>query len=251
MNEMIFYRSEQLEFVIVRNGILCFGEHSHASDIVVSAIVSGNACLSLSGKEYSLRSGDVFSVLPYENHSLTSDEPVCMLTMCIKKDLFSQDSGIYAGFVTAAVDGLCAKPELSQAEITTARKLCTAALTVYEAAYEALSSETDTLLEKGRQLIESAPESDDDIQTLADSSFMSKYHYIRRFREISGLTPNKFRLQSRVRKAQKLIADGEKVSDAAVMSGFYDQSHFDRYFKRIVGIPPKEYIRSLRNFVQE
>lgn len=251
MNKMIFYRSEQLEYVIIKNGILRFDEHSHASDIVISGIVTGSAFLKLNGKEHVLNSGDVFSVLPYENHSLTSDEPVCMLTMCIKKDLFFLEMNAYTNFVTAAVNGLCAKSELSESEKNTARRLCKTALTIYDAAYEALTSETDILLEKGRQMIESYPEIDDNIQSLADNSFISKYHYIRRFKEISGLTPNRFRLQCRVRKAQLLIADGEKVSDAAAISGFYDQSHFDRYFKRIVGISPKEYIHSLRNFVQE
>lgn len=248
---MIFYRGEQLEFVIIRRGILRFGEHCHASDIVVSGITNGCASLELNGKKQTLGSGSIFSVLPYENHSLTSDEQVNMLTMCIKKDLFSQDRSTYEHFVTSAVDGLCEKADMTNDEKRIAYKLCEAALTIYDAADDLISDETDELLAKGRELIESSPEREDDIQSLAESSYMSKYHYIRRFKAISGLTPNKFRLQNRIRKAQQLIADGEKVADAAAMSGFYDQSHFDRYFKRIVGIPPKEYIRSLRNFVQE
>ena len=248
---MTFYRGEQLEFVIIRRGILRFGEHCHATDIVVSGITNGCALLELNGEKQTLSSGSIFSVLPYENHSLTSDEQVNMLTMCIKKDLFSQDRSTYERFVTSAVNGLCEKGDMTDAEKSIAHLLCETALTIYDASDEVLPDESDELLAKGRKLLESSPEREDDIQSLADSSYMSKYHYIRRFKAISGLTPNKFRLQNRIRKAQQLIADGEKVADAAAMSGFYDQSHFDRYFKRIVGIPPKEYIRSLRNFVQE
>ena len=251
MNEMVFYRSEQMEFVIIHSGILRFGEHCHAADIVVSGITGGSALLMLGGKEHKLACGDIFSVLPYENHCLTSDEPADMLTMCIKRELFSQSREVYEGFVSTAVNGLCEKPELTDSEKNIARKLCEASMAIYDAADELFPRDTDELLEKGRQMLEASPENDEDIQSLADSSYMSKYHYIRRFKAISGLTPNKFRLQNRIRKAQQLIADGEKVADAAVMSGFYDQSHFDRYFKKIVGIPPKEYIRSLRNFVQE
>ena len=46
------------------------------------------------------------------------------------------------------------------------------------------------------QMLRDTPENDADIQTLADNSYISKYHYIRRFRAVSGLTPNRFRLQS-------------------------------------------------------
>ena len=182
MNKMILYRSEQLEYIVIKNDVLRFGEHSHASDIVVSGIVTGSACLKLNGKEHLLDSSDVFSVLPYENHSLTSDEPVCMLTMCIKKDLFSLEKNAYTNFVIAVVNGLCVRLELSEPERNMAQRLCTTVLAIYDAAYEALTSETDILLENGRQMIESFPEIDDNIQSFADSSFISKYHYIRRFR---------------------------------------------------------------------
>ncbi|MBQ2581409.1 MAG: helix-turn-helix transcriptional regulator [Ruminococcus sp.] len=251
MSEMLFYKGGQMEFVIVRGGKLAFDEHCHASDIVISGITGGYALLTLGGAVRELCKGDIFSVLPYENHSLRSQSPVGMLTMCIKKDLFSQEKAVYTQFVVGAVNGLCGCEGISETEKDIAQKLCEAALTIYDAADELMQSDADELLAGDVQMLQDTPENDADIQTLADNSFVSKYHYIRRFRAVSGLTPNRFRLQNRVRKAQQLIAGGEKITDAAVESGFYDQSHFDRYFKKIVGIPPKEYIRSLRNFVQE
>ena len=251
MSEMVFYKGGQMEFVIVRGGKLAFDEHCHASDIVISGITGGCALLTLGGAVRELCEGDIFSVLPYENHSLKSQSPVGMLTMCIKKGLFSQEKDVYTQFVTNAVNGLCGCEGISKTEKSIAKKLCESALTIYDAADELMQSDADELLAGDVQMLQDTPENDADIQTLADNSFVSKYHYIRRFRAVSGLTPNRFRLQNRVRKAQQLIAGGEKITDAAVESGFYDQSHFDRYFKKIVGIPPKEYIRSLRNFVQE
>ena len=70
MNKMILYRSEQLEYIVIKNDVLRFGEHSHASDIVVSGIVTGSACLKLNGKEHLLDSSDVFSVLPYGSKTM-------------------------------------------------------------------------------------------------------------------------------------------------------------------------------------
>lgn len=250
MNEMIFYRSQSLEFVIIREGILRFEEHSHTSDIVFSGIVKGQAVFSLNSEPHTVSANESFCVLPYENHSLTSDEPVDMLTMCIKKELLQSDSDTLA-IIAEAVQGLCMQGELSDNEKNMARALYASASELWDSFIEHEEAEQDILLAEGRKLLEDNPENDSDIQDLAEGCFMSKYHYIRRFRDISGLTPNRFRLQNRVRKAQRMIADGRSISDAALTSGFYDQSHFDRYFKRIVGIPPREYIRSLRNIVQE
>ncbi len=69
--------------------------------------------------------------------------------------------------------------------------------------------------------------------------------------EVSGLTPHKFQIQCRIRKAQKLLLNGENIVNVSVAVGFYDQSHFDKYFRKIVGMTPKDYIKSVSNFLQE
>ena len=73
---------------------------------------------------------------------------------------------------------------------------------------------------------------------------ISSYHMIRKFRSENGLTPHKFQMQCRIRKAQELLRDGYKVTDVAQMVGFCDQSHLDRVFKKQVGITPEQYTES-------
>ena len=73
---------------------------------------------------------------------------------------------------------------------------------------------------------------------------ISSYHLIRRFSAETGLTPHKFQMQCRVRKAQELLREGYKVIDVAQMTGFCDQSHLDRVFVKQVGITPEEYSKS-------
>ena len=64
------------------------------------------------------------------------------------------------------------------------------------------------------------------------------------------MTPHQFCIQNRIRKSQSLL-DGEKtISRIAAEMGFYDQSHFDKAFHRIVGISPSEYIRSKKRIGQ-
>ncbi|MBR4325518.1 MAG: helix-turn-helix domain-containing protein, partial [Bacteroidales bacterium] len=69
---------------------------------------------------------------------------------------------------------------------------------------------------------------------------------IRKFKSKIGITPHQFLIQVRVRNAQKDIAAGGRLIDAAIDNGFYDSSHFDKCFQKIVGIPPSEYSKKTR-----
>ena len=95
-----------------------------------------------------------------------------------------------------------------------------------------------------RKCIIGNPEVEINIAQMAEMVHISKYHMLRRFSEENGLTPHKFQLQCRIRKAQELLRDGMKVVDVAAVLGFCDQSHLCRVFKKQVGISPEEYINS-------
>lgn len=79
---------------------------------------------------------------------------------------------------------------------------------------------------------------------MAEQIHISKYHLIRKFTDENGITPHRFQIQCRIRKAQRLLEQGEKVIDVAQAVGFCDQSHLDRAFKKQVGISPEEYANS-------
>jgi len=96
-----------------------------------------------------------------------------------------------------------------------------------------------------RQLILDAPESVFFIEDMAKNINVSPYHMIRQFKAVCGLTPHRFQIQCRVRRAQKLLQDGKRVVEVAYETGFYDQSHFDRCFRKIVKLTPNEYKSSI------
>lgn len=95
-----------------------------------------------------------------------------------------------------------------------------------------------------RKQIVGNPEVEIKIAEMSEKVHISKYHMIRKFSEENGLTPHKFQLQCRIRKAQELLLNGMKVVDVAATLGFCDQSHLCRVFKKQVGISPEEYINS-------
>ena len=88
------------------------------------------------------------------------------------------------------------------------------------------------------------PEMEISIAQMSEKVHVSPYHMIRKFSSENGLTPHKFQLQCRVRKAQELLESGMKVVDVATTLGFCDQSHLCRVFKKQLGISPEEYINS-------
>lgn len=95
-----------------------------------------------------------------------------------------------------------------------------------------------------RRKIIGNPELEISIADMSEKVHISSYHMIRKFAGENGLTPHKFQLQCRIRKAQELLESGMKVVDVAAAVGFCDQSHLCRVFKRQMGISPEEYIKS-------
>ncbi len=70
-----------------------------------------------------------------------------------------------------------------------------------------------------------------DIETLAGVAIMSKYHFLRTFRHIVGMTPYQFVLSVRMRRvAVRLATSSEPVSAIAFETGFGDLSTFNGRF---------------------
>lgn len=79
------------------------------------------------------------------------------------------------------------------------------------------------------------------LQKLADEIDLSKYQLIRGFRREEGTTPWKFLIEKRIEKVKELLAEGMPPGQAAVESGFYDQSHLNKVFRENTGQTPKKY----------
>jgi AraC family transcriptional regulator len=79
--------------------------------------------------------------------------------------------------------------------------------------------------------------------TLAELSFiadMSTYHFARTFKQVTGMAPHQYVLNARIERAKSLLLQGNlSIAEIASKVGFFDQSHFTRYFKRLVGVTPQ------------
>ncbi|WP_433795699.1 helix-turn-helix domain-containing protein [Actinoplanes sp. CA-252034] len=66
-------------------------------------------------------------------------------------------------------------------------------------------------------------------------------HLVRSFHREFGMTPHQYLISRRVDTARRLIHTGRPLRAVATDSGFHDQPHLNRHFKRILGISPGRY----------
>lgn len=80
------------------------------------------------------------------------------------------------------------------------------------------------------------------LSDLAEEARMSRYHFLRTFREVAGVTPHQLLLRTRLhRAAVALRRSAQPVLDVALESGFADLSTFNRQFRRAMGVNPTRF----------
>jgi AraC-like DNA-binding protein len=86
------------------------------------------------------------------------------------------------------------------------------------------------------------------LKELARHADVSPFHLNRAFTHQIGMPPHAFQIQVRIANAKKLLRNGLPPARVASMTGFADQSHFIRHFKRLTKITPGEYAKTARTF---
>ena len=92
-----------------------------------------------------------------------------------------------------------------------------------------------------QSLIDDDPAMPLTLSDLARSCGLSRFQVLRGFARATGLTPHAYLVQRRIQLARRLIAGGTSLADAALGSGFSDQSHMTRIFVRTYGVSPRAY----------
>ena len=87
------------------------------------------------------------------------------------------------------------------------------------------------------------------LKELANLVNLKPLRLLRVFRQTFGLPPHAYLTQLRVTQARKLLARGMLIAEVAVDTGFSDQSHLHRHFKRIVGVTPGQYVRGFKEII--
>jgi AraC family transcriptional regulator len=84
------------------------------------------------------------------------------------------------------------------------------------------------------------------LSELAREAGLSASHFARSFRHSTGKTPYQYLLLLRVERARIAMRDSRaSLAEVALVSGFADQHHLARVFRRVTGLTPSSYRRSL------
>ncbi|MCH0566070.1 MULTISPECIES: AraC family transcriptional regulator [unclassified Streptomyces] len=80
--------------------------------------------------------------------------------------------------------------------------------------------------------------------TLAEASAVLQAHpahLVRAFSGAYGIAPHQYLTSRRVDRARRLLLDGLPPAETAAATGFHDQAHLTRHFRRLVGVTPGRY----------
>lgn len=94
---------------------------------------------------------------------------------------------------------------------------------------------------RAQTMIDDDPTASVSLARLAREAGLSRFQLLRGFAKQNGITPHAYLVQRRIGLVRRMIASGVTLSDAALSSGFADQSHMTRTFVRAYGMTPGDY----------
>ncbi|SDN72934.1 helix-turn-helix transcriptional regulator [Vreelandella arcis] len=103
----------------------------------------------------------------------------------------------------------------------------------------------DALLGLAKEYIHAHLDVDLSLDDISQAAHLSKYHFLRLFRQHYGITPHQYVINCRINAARSALDQGASLTEVALRYGFADLSHFNRRFKRIYGMTPHKYQRDI------
>jgi AraC-like DNA-binding protein len=85
------------------------------------------------------------------------------------------------------------------------------------------------------------------LRELASVANLSPFYFHRVFCREAGMPPHAYLVQIRLLRAKDLLRRGRPIAHVALATGFADQSHFTRHFKRLMGVTPTQYAGQGKN----
>lgn len=106
----------------------------------------------------------------------------------------------------------------------------------------ARTKRTETRIAEVLRHLESSAVQSLRLEDLARMAGLSRYHFLRAFKSVTGVTPHQWVLRARLRDAaHRLATSRSSVTEIALDAGFTDLSNFIRGFVAEYGVSPRKY----------
>ncbi len=112
----------------------------------------------------------------------------------------------------------------------------------------ALGEHVYALIRQSKAFIDSYFHDQIELETMAAVAFMSRFYYIRIFKQVYGVTPRQYLRDLRITKAKALLQKGLPVTQVCHAVGYNSLPTFSSAFKRGTGLSPRAFQKvNLRN----
>ena len=239
-----------------------FPNHFHEY-YVVGFIEKGQRFLSCKNKEYTIEQGDLLLFNPRDNHTCEQIDGKTLDYRCINiqpeimsKAVFEITGKEYLPYFTSQVvfhsELVSLLHELHQIIMEEERDFRKEEIFFFlleqlieeytEQAVPAGNAEQSTEARAICEFLEKHYMENITFDDLCKLTGLSKYYLLRSFTKQKGISPYSFLETIRIDKAKKMLEQGTLPIDVAFQTGFSDQSHFSNFFKKFIGLTPKQYM---------
>lgn len=238
-----------------------FDKHVH-EDYTIGLIQNGHMDAFVDGEKKSLDSSTIVSVNPDETHACQTfyHKDYTLYSIYLKPNLFKEL--VNENFHTSELyfkEGAYFDKELSsrflkilnfsenqylsnldfECELLDSVKSLVSKNVKYS--IDKNISNHQSMIKKAKEFMSENYHLDLNLDDISDALDVSKYHFLRTFKDKTFLSPHNYLMLKRIEKAKELLQKGETLTNTAHICGFNDQSHLNRRFKSIMGLTPGEY----------
>lgn len=242
-----------------------FPNHFH-DYYVIGFIEAGTRYLSCKNKEYVIKQGDILLFNPKDNHGCTQSDGgtfdyrginIPLDTMLsLSEEVMGERKLLGFSQNVIADDELkiCLK-SFHQTVMSGGEKfekeemlfvLMSMLMERYGQPFENCIPDCQNEIDKACLFMEEHYTEHISLEQLCKCSTLSKSTLLRAFTKAKGVTPYRYLQSIRVIKAKALLENGTSLIEAALQTGFTDQSHFTNYFHMYIGLSPATYRRIFR-----
>ncbi len=234
-----------------------FPNHFHEY-YVIGFVENGVRALSCKNQEYTIRKGDILLFNPGDNHACVQcggealDYRSINITKEVMLDLAEEVTGRrelpgFSPCVISAWEAAYCLHILHELVMTddcgfgkeeNLLLLISRLIQQYGRPFEACVPECQEEVEKACEFMEQHYAERIYLTEVCHYVGLSKSTLLRAFTKSKGVTPYSYLENIRIGRAKKLLEHGVSPVEAALQTGFSDQSHFTNYFNRFIGLTP-------------